>query len=75
MQKVFRDRIKGKFIEKPHAQQPFGAWPKYSDYHIYRNGTVMEHCSSENDGIKSINTWWPEIVLLKRTGEGLTTSQ
>lgn len=32
----------------------------------------MEHCSSKNDGIKSINTWWPEIVLLKRTDEGLT---
>ena len=32
----------------------------------------MEHCSSENDGIKSINTWWPEIALLKRTDEGLT---
>ena len=32
----------------------------------------MEHCSSENDGIKSINTWWPEIALLKRTEEGLT---
>lgn len=32
----------------------------------------MEHCSSENDGIKSITTWWPEIVLLKRMDEGLT---
>ena len=33
---------------------------------------VMEHCSSKNDGIKRMNTWWPEIVLLKRTDEGLT---
>lgn len=32
----------------------------------------MEHCSSENDGIKCMNTWCPEIVLLKRTDEGLT---